>query len=622
MNNYFRIMRPLWGFWCVATLLFMAGCSKEYDDSELTNRVDNLENRVDTLEQSYQQLNNNISALQSIVTALQDNNYITKVETLLESGEAIGYTIYFTKSDPVTIYHGKDGQNGKDGYTPVIGVKQEADNIYYWTLDGEWLTDKNGNKIKAVGADGKDGENGKDGLNGADGKDGADGKNGIDGKDGADGKDGIDGKDGADGKDGVTPQLKIEDDYWYISYDNGKEWTKLGKATGKDGKDGSGSSGSDNLFRSVTQDELYVYFTLADGTVITLPKGGVLDITFEAKDLVVMLPNSTREIKYTVQSVTDKVAVEVTSSADIKAEAVADDSTGKSGKIVVNTGATIDKYSKVIIFVANDDKVIMRSFTFEQAGLVVDGNSTKHAAVEGGEVTLEFLSNVEWGVTITENAQSWLSIVPTTRAMEPHSVTLKVEPNSGNSRSTTVTVQSTDGTLELKYVIMQEGNSSADREDTKGIYTSMDFLFTGKKLANTSTGSIEGSTNAYKQTMLYGDSNIEILKLGTSKNAGTYKTEAIGISNASKLSFYAVGWKDKKVKLTVNINGVDTVLELTANVGAAGNSPYNDDEGVLEFNDNTDYYTIDVTGITATSTISFATDSSGCRALICGVQLY
>jgi hypothetical protein len=38
------------------------------------------------------------------------------------------------------------------------------------------------------------------------------------------------GQDGVDGKNGITPQLKIVDGYWRVSY-NGKDWEELGKAT-------------------------------------------------------------------------------------------------------------------------------------------------------------------------------------------------------------------------------------------------------------------------------------------------------------------------------------------------------------------------------------------------------
>lgn len=76
----------------------------------------------------------------------------------------------------------------------------------------------------------KDAEGKPISLKGDKGQDGSNGQDGADGKDGQDGEDGKDGADGQDGKDGITPQLKIEDGYWYISYDNGT-WKQLGKAT-------------------------------------------------------------------------------------------------------------------------------------------------------------------------------------------------------------------------------------------------------------------------------------------------------------------------------------------------------------------------------------------------------
>ena len=108
---------------------------------------------------------------------------------------------------------GTPGADGQDGYTPVIGVRMDTDGIYYWTLDGEWLLDDQGNKMRVTG------ENGKDGADGEDGKDGEDGE---DGADGAPGEPGAPGEDGADGKDGVTPVIGVAQDedgiyYWTIN---------------------------------------------------------------------------------------------------------------------------------------------------------------------------------------------------------------------------------------------------------------------------------------------------------------------------------------------------------------------------------------------------------------------
>ena len=183
----------------------------------------------EALQRLCNETNTNLSALQTIVTALQNNDYITSVDPLTEDGKVVGYTIKFAKSNPIVIYNGKDGTDGVDGNTPIIGVKKDTDDIYYWTLDGEFIV-VDGQKIKAQGTDGNN---------------------------------------GVDGSDGVTPKLEIRESYWWISYDNGTNWTQLGKATGENGADGK-----DGDSIKITQDENNVYFELVDGTIITISKTG------------------------------------------------------------------------------------------------------------------------------------------------------------------------------------------------------------------------------------------------------------------------------------------------------------------------------------------------------------
>ena len=286
-------MKKLFTLFAITLAVMVSSCSK-FDDTAIWDKLNEQEEtlndhekRIAVLEELCRQLNTNIDALQTIVEALEKKDYVTNVSPVREDGEVVGYTISFANSDTITIYNGedgKDGQNGKDGkdgYTPQIGVMKDTDGIYYWTLDGEWLLDGKGNKIKAVGEDGQDGTNGSNGEDGRDGQDGTDGTNGSNGSNGQDGQDGV------DGKDGITPRLKIENDYWYVSYDEGATWIELGRATGEDGADGSdgvdGSDGKDgdSIFSSVTQDDEYVYFNLADGTMITLPKHDKENIQFE-----------------------------------------------------------------------------------------------------------------------------------------------------------------------------------------------------------------------------------------------------------------------------------------------------------------------------------------------------
>ncbi len=52
------------------------------------------------------------------------------------------------------------------------------------------------------------------------------------------------GSTGSPGVDGITPKFKIENDYWFVSYDEGETWENLGKATGEKGDTGeTGSQG-------------------------------------------------------------------------------------------------------------------------------------------------------------------------------------------------------------------------------------------------------------------------------------------------------------------------------------------------------------------------------------------
>ena len=216
--NYFgRMLRVL----LLCAGLAMTGC---YDDSFLQQQLKDHESRLKELERLTAQQNTNISSLQTIVTALQDKDYVTSVAPINEGDEVVGYTITFSKSDAVTIY------NGKDGNVPVIGVKQDkSDGQWYWTVDGEWLRDSDGDKVRASAEDGED---------------------------------------GAPGQPGVTPTLKIVDGYWYVSYDGGKTWEEetLGQATGDKGY---------TMFAEVTYDDEYLYITMADGEKLVLPRTSV-----------------------------------------------------------------------------------------------------------------------------------------------------------------------------------------------------------------------------------------------------------------------------------------------------------------------------------------------------------
>ena len=304
-------------------------CKTNTDD--LWDSIHQLDGRVTSLEDLCKQMNGNISSLQKLVQALQDNNSITMVTPIKQGDKTIGYTISFAKGEPITIYHGEKGDkgeqgdkgetgdkgdtgtNGKDGTTPAIGVKQHADGIYYWTLNGDWLRDNSGNMIKAEGKDGADGEQGEE------------------------------------GKAGITPQLKIEDGYWWVSYGDDSNWIQLDKAVVDNGE---------TIFREVTQDDDYVYFTLKDETVITIQKYRKLSITFKEGDDLKFDVDETKVIHYTIKSDGAKNVIKAEMFYNDNCYTLGINKTNStSGIITIKAG--VPTTNQVIVSVSNGEVTIM-----------------------------------------------------------------------------------------------------------------------------------------------------------------------------------------------------------------------------------------------------------------------
>ena len=434
----------------------LPGCSSDYDDSALTGRVDNLENRVAKLEELCKQMNTNISSLQTLVDALQRHDCITGITPVTSDGKTIGYTIAFSQSPSITIYNGRDGkdgqdgrpgadgENGKDGQdgsTPIIGVRQDVDGAYYWTLNGDWLTDDAGNKIKAEGRDGKDGADGKPG--GADGRPGADGE---------------DGKPGSDGIDGITPQLKIEEGYWYISYDNGASWAQLGPATGDKGEQGDpGQAGG--IFKGVEETDDSVVFTLNDGSTITLPKAASiarLDITFSNTESINVLPGKTYEIGYTIIGADETTLVDVVAQDLYRATVEPTDY--RSGKIVVTTPSADLAPSRVLVFVSRGSTTVMRILNFVESVIIVSTDTVEIAA-EGETVQVEVETNVAYTVEIPEADRAWLSVADTRAATHTETLTFTALANPNTTyRYATVDLKDASGLVAQSILFAQKAS--------------------------------------------------------------------------------------------------------------------------------------------------------------------
>ena len=253
-----------------AGLLGFAACTGELED-----RVTSLENRLDKLEAL---VNDNVNSIKALVEANAKAVTINSVTTTDN-----GYVIKFSDGTTATITNGQDGapgqngqdgapgQDGKDAAAPQIGV-QEIDGVLYWTVNGELLK-FNGENIRVTGNDGQDGAPGQAGQ---------------------------------DGKDGITPQFKVEEGKWYISFD-GEVWSEVGSAVTE----------VKSVVTVETTDEAYIFHI--DDTTVSIPKTNAFSLKLDQDDSIELKAGERIMLTYNIvgEDKTTHVAVE---SSNFKAE--------------------------------------------------------------------------------------------------------------------------------------------------------------------------------------------------------------------------------------------------------------------------------------------------------------
>ena len=433
---------------------------------------------------------------------------------IYENGKVIGYTINLSKGGKITIYHGQNGasgsngSNGQDGHTPVIGIQKDTDGIYYWTVDGSWLVDEDGNKVKAAGSDGQDGATG------------------APGQDGADGLPGVPGQDGTDGKDGVTPLLKIENGLWYVSYDDGATWTDLGQATGEQGPQGSqGSAGQDgkdgdSFFQSVnTANPDYVVFTLADGTQFKIPTWKA----FEALQTMVNQLNSNIDA---LQAIVDALqnndyvtsVTPITEGGSVVGYTI---NFSKSESINIFHGKDGADASAPLISVHKDTDGIYY-WTVDGVWLLDEyGNKVKAEGISG--VTPQFkIENGRWYVSY-DNYDTWTDLGQATGDQGPEG------PQGNPGQNGSSFFQSVTQDSNYVYITLSDGSLiTLQKHPADAVTVTLGQITTNSALFN---GKVNRSTPDLKVTVYYSTSST----LTVYKNAGKKSVTDFGAGTFSIL---------------------------------------------------------------------------------------
>ena len=359
---------------------------------------------------------------------------------------------------------------------------------------------------------------------------------------------------------GTPPEMEIVNDRWMLSTDGGKNWEDIGQATGE------------TLFEYVDVSDSDVTFTMSDGQVFSVRRNASLYIRFNTDDLVVMSTNSTREIGYTIGSESETITIEVMSSADIKAKIKKTDVL--TGSIVVNTGTSIDEYSKVIVLVSDSNQIIMKSISFEETGLTVTENTVKEISSRGGTVDLEFLSNTECYVEIPETEQNWISVAET-KSMVQQCITLAVaEETEGVNREANVRVIAYDSSLSITYTIKQEGY------DTSPIIQFKDPYFLQSLLRTYTITTAEGVVYSV---------DIDKNDDGQISEREAAAVEVMSVSNSDNLQDISeIKYFTSLKHLLCGYNSSITVLDLSANTALEFlDCEYNEKLSVVNLNGNT-----------------------------------
>lgn len=466
-------------------------CASCVNLEDIDGRVSYLESKVAELDRLCGQLNSNIGSLGGIVSVMEGTEVITDIAEIKENGEVIGYAITFSKSGVKKIYNGKNGSNGAngtDGTTPEFKIEDDCWWVRYG--GGEWK-----NVGQATGAPGNPGDPGipgqtpefkiEDGCwwirygegqwvnyGQATGSQGSPGESApsigiVPGEGGAyywtiGGEIMLDNAGqpfAAGGQNGITPELKIEDGYWWVRYGDG-QWTKLGRATGEDGNPGTPG---DSMFESVTSDGNSLTVVLAGGGgTFVLPVTADLAITFATSSTISVTPGSTINISYTITSSTGTADIDVLPTSGLKAKVVEN---GLKGTITVVVGESVDfEYDKVSVIVTNGNKTLLKKITFSESGSIVvtDEHTTRLMTCKGGLVSFNIAANVEYEVNITSGGSpiNWVQHIGT-KTMTPYCLEFQVSPNTGDTRTASITISSSETQDTAEFTVIQYASTAS-----------------------------------------------------------------------------------------------------------------------------------------------------------------
>ena len=339
-------MRRLFTIISIAVLAVMT--SSCYDDSKIFGELSNLGDQILSMNDRLTKVENELAVLQGDVNALAELSQSLKsgiyIKSITALADGSGYTITFSDDRNIVV------KNAEFDTEPAFAVGvMTIDGKLVWAVNGEPL--KNGDKYVEVYA--------------------------------------------------ATPIFQINDKTrkLEVSYDNGSTWVVVGDVN-------ITVEGGDNavvascIFSDVKVDENAgtVTFTLTeDGSKIVLPLAGVFELVIESEKIVRQNENSVA-IPYMVKGADENTVVSVFTAGRCAAEVRKD--------TILVTNVNGDR--EILVFADNKKgKTSIKQVKLTRERFSVYGGNN-WVPYEGGQVTINGISNIEFEVRIPETVD-WIT---------------------------------------------------------------------------------------------------------------------------------------------------------------------------------------------------------------------
>ena len=496
MNKIFRIF--------TAAALF-AGVSVACTDlSDFEDRIDSLEGRVTALETQIKGLNGNIEALQQLVAGGTVNSATNNNGV---------WTLVLTNGETLTLTQGSIGV----GNAPVMSVDKDG----YWMVDygtGATYVLIDGNKVKAIGTDGK------------------------------------------------TPMFGVDaNGFWTVSYDEGKTYTQVKGADGNPVSALPQGDAQDPYFEDVKLVDGNLEVTLRGGEKITVPVLTDFLCAIENEGLQLFAPGETKPFNVTLKGVKSTMITAPAGWYAALSEAV-------EGKAVLTV--TAPKGTKSTIADSGADVTILAFSEQNYAAIskiqvqLTDAPVVFNpvANVTAGEATETALTyNVA-----TSDATSWKYICQKEGDAAPDAAKIAAEGTEGTG--TSVTIEGLEsGTAYVLYVLPINGTiqgpvASATNTTKKQLVASYYALYNAGETITIDGVAISNETHG-EATLMEADGNITtngvyFLKEGVTAaytgTSGIKKFIVIGDKEGTRSTFKSP--VDANMKLNGNGDGTGYVI--------------------------------------------------------------